>query len=463
MTILVDSCSYTCQNVGDLAMLTVAISRLRQLWPAARIRVITDAPAVVKRQCGKRGAVETVPVRGRRLLLNEGLLGRMAHHLPERAAVRWRTAEEELRLRLPGLFGRSLKWKATLRGDRGNAAGDADAFLTAVQEANLVVVNGAGVLTDAFKENALGILATLDLAIHRQVPTAMFGQGFGPMVDRDLRRRAEAVLPNVTLIGIREQRASLPFLLSLGVDPSRVLLTGDDALELACDAEITGSQPGSEPKAIGVNVRVAPYANIERETLAAVRQAIESTAQAHAATLLPIPIARHGGGMDIDTLRVLLSGIGADETGGASLDTPERVIERIAKCRVVVTGSYHGAVFALAQGIPVVALARSAYYLDKMVGLADQFGAGCEVVEVCLPGGGDPAIAELAGRVRSAIARAWESADDLRETILDAARRQIQQGRQAYARLQRIVDGTFSDPQVVERGSPAVPSPSSRV
>jgi polysaccharide pyruvyl transferase WcaK-like protein len=462
MTILVDSCSYTCQNVGDLAMLTVAISRLRQLWPAARIRVITDAPAVVKRQCGKSGAVETVPVRGRRLLLNEGLLGRMAHHLPERAAVRWRTAEEELRVRLPGLFGRSLKWKATLRGGR-DAVGDADAFLTAVQHANLVVVNGAGVLTDAFKENALGILATLDLAIHRRIPTAMFGQGLGPIVDRDLRRRAEAVLPNVTLIGIREQRASLPFLLSLGVDPSRVVVTGDDALELACERETSAPQPGSEPKAIGVNVRVAPYANIERETLAAVRQAIESTARAHAATLLPIPIARHGGGMDIDTLRTLLSGIGADETGGASLDTPERVIERIAKCRVVVTGSYHGAVFALAQGIPVVALARSAYYMDKMVGLADQFGAGCEVVDVCIPKGGDLAIAELAGRVRCAIARAWESADDLRETLLEAARRQIQQGRQAYGRLQRIVDGAFSDPPVAKRSSPAVPTPSSRV
>jgi polysaccharide pyruvyl transferase WcaK-like protein len=461
MTILVDSCSYTCQNVGDLAMLTVAVSRLRELWPSATIRVITDAPAVVRRQCGRKSAVDTVPVRGRRLLLNEGLLGRMAHRLPERAAARWRTAEEELRVRLPGIFGTSIKLKATLRGARRDAVDDADAFLTAVQTADLLVVNGAGVLTDAFKENALGILATLDLAIHRQIPTAMFGQGLGPIVDRDLRRRAEAVLPHVGVIGVRERRASLPLLVSLGVDPARVVVTGDDALELAYHPQ--PQPPQAEARVIGVNVRVAPYANIERESLAAVRQAIDSTARAYGASLVPIPIARHGGGMDIEALRLLLSGIGADDTGGANLDTPELVIERIGTCRVVVTGSYHGAVFALAQGIPVVALARSAYYMDKMTGLVDQFGAGCEVVEICDTSAGESMIAELAGRVRTAIARAWDEADQLRQPLLDAAGRQIEQARDAYARLYRTVAGPSVRPSSLGRGRPAVTSASSRV
>ena len=63
MRILVDSCSYTGQNVGDLAMLRVAVSRLRQLWPDASIQVITDAPQAVAAQSG---SVEPVPVRGRR-------------------------------------------------------------------------------------------------------------------------------------------------------------------------------------------------------------------------------------------------------------------------------------------------------------------------------------------------------------------------------------------------------------
>jgi len=327
MNILVDSCSYTCQNVGDLAMLTVAVRRLRALWPSARIGIITDAPDVIQRQCGAC-AVATVPVRGRRLLLNEGLLGRMAHHLPRAAAVRWRNAEEEMRLRLPGLFGGSLKLKAKIRG---NDVSDADAFLHAIHDADLVVVSGAGILTDAFKDNALGILATLDLAIHHQIPTAMFGQGLGPIVDTDLRRRAADVLPRVDLICVRERRASLPLLESLGVKLSNVVVTGDDALELAYAATESATAasddpPAAMPSAIGVNVRVAPYANVERDRLSEVRKAIESAVWLHGAHLVPIPIARHGGGMDIHALRDLLAGIGTDDTGGASVTTPESAI-----------------------------------------------------------------------------------------------------------------------------------------
>ena len=74
------------------------------------------------------------------------------------------------------------------------------------------------------------------------------------------------------------------------------------------------------------------------------------------------------GRMDVETLRELLAGLG-DSDGGASLETPQLVIDRVGECKVVVTGSYHGAVFALAQGIPVVALVKSPYYVNKMAGL----------------------------------------------------------------------------------------------
>jgi polysaccharide pyruvyl transferase WcaK-like protein len=57
----------------------------------------------------------------------------------------------------------------------------------------------------------------------------------------------------------------------------------------------------------------------------------------------------------------------------------------VSRCRVVVTGSYHAGVFALAQGIPVVATAASRYYHDKFSGLADLFGGGGDIVDVGSP------------------------------------------------------------------------------
>ena len=175
---------------------------------------------------------------------------------------------------------------------------------------------------------------------------------------------------------------------------------------------------------------MASYADVELEMLSDLRQALTAAALDYCARLIPIPIAHHGGRMDVDVLRELLKGLG-DADGGASLDTPQLVIDRIGECRVVVTGSYHGAVFALAQGIPVVALVKSAYYLNKMAGLRDQFGIGCEIVRL-----DDGAVSE---RIRAAIDRAWADADGVRAPLLHAAADQIQRGRQAYARLREIV------------------------
>jgi polysaccharide pyruvyl transferase WcaK-like protein len=423
MRILVDSCSYNCQNVGDLAMLTVAVSRLRELWPAASIDVITNAPALVVRHCGSVG---TVPVRGRRLLLAEHLLGPARRWLPGTVRRRWDDAEARLRVSRPRLFRLSLGVKEGLRGRHSS---DAAAFLDALDRADLVVVNGAGILTDAFKESALGILATLDLAVRRDVPTALFGQGLGPIEDRELWHRAAEVLPHVRLIAVREAKSSLPLLTALGVDRASVVVTGDDAVELAFASTIptNGSSDRGTPK-IGINVRVAPYADVGQGMLSALRQAFRTAARRHHADLLPIPIAHHGGGMDIDTLRTLLCG-----DGGAALDTPQRVIERIAECRVMVTGSYHGAVFALSQGIPVVALAKSQYYVNKMAGVADQFGVGCEIVRLdCDP-------EDLTARLEAAIDRAWTDADRVRAPLLGAAADQIQRARGAYGRLREFI------------------------
>jgi colanic acid/amylovoran biosynthesis protein len=425
VNILIDSCSYNCQNVGDLAMLIVAVSRLRELWPNAVIQIITNAPDRIAKHCGD---VRTVPVRGRERLLEERLLGRARRWLPAGMGESLEELEAQLVLRRPRLYLGSLRVKAAIHRRRTT---DTAAFLRAIDEADVVVVNGAGIMTDAFRESALGILATLDLAIRRGKPTAIFGHGFGPINDEVLWQRAAEVLPFVSLIGVRESTASVPLLNALRVNPANVIVTGDDALEMAFSAleHRHRFNPYGPPK-IGVNVRVAPYAEVESCALSIVRDVLTDVARERHARMIPIPIAHHGGRMDVDTLRGLLRGLG-DGDGGASLDTPQLVIDRIGECRVMVTGSYHGAVFALAQGIPVVALVKSTYYDNKMRGLRQQYGVGCQIVRL-----DDDA---LEARLRAAIDRAWIDADRLQGLLLNRTADQIQRGREAYARLREVV------------------------
>ena len=252
MKIVVDSCAYTCQNVGDLAMLTIATSRLRKLWPDTSIRVITSAPQIVAVHCGE---VESVPLSGRRLVLQDRLLGRLERLLPAGIAMRWSRVERRLRMRHPAVVKLSLRLKGSLTG---RDSSEAAAFLTAIDRADLVVVSGAGVITDAFPENALGVLATLAMAIERGIPTAMFGQGLGPILGAELRSRAAEVLPHVRLIAVRERLSSVPLLQSLGVSPDRIVVTGDDAIEMAMPAGLADGEK-LEPTngRIGVNIRVA--------------------------------------------------------------------------------------------------------------------------------------------------------------------------------------------------------------
>ena len=423
MRIVVDSCAYTCQNVGDLAMLTVAASRLRELWPETVIQVITSAPQIVPLHCGD---VVCVPLSGRRLVLQDRLLGRLEKLLPSPIAARWGRVERRWRFRHPALVKFSLRLKAWLTGQDSS---DAAAFLSAIDSADLVVVSGAGVLTDAFSENALGVLATLGMAIERNIPTAMFGQGLGPMVGVELRSRAAEVLPHVRLIAVRERLSSVPLLLSLGVSSDRILVTGDDAIQLAMPPELAhGARVEQANPRIGVNIRVASYAEVDPVHLRILREALRAASHVYGAELVPVPIA-HRGQLDVSSLRDLLSDMTVEDVdGGASLDTPQRVIRRIRQCRIVVTGSYHAAVFALAQGIPAVALTGSQDYLDKMAGLADQFGVGCEVVSL------EPA-ASLAARLTAAVAGAWDMADRVRPELLARAADQVASGHVAYSRL----------------------------
>jgi colanic acid/amylovoran biosynthesis protein len=209
------------------------------------------------------------------------------------------------------------------------------------------------------------------------------------------------------------------------------MTTGDDAIELAYTARNTALGNG-----IGVNLRVAEYSGVNSSLLETVRLTLHNLAKKWDASLIPAPIDHlfYEGYAEPDsaTIEKLIKGYNHTSDGGRSLDTPLKVIEQIGQCRVVVTGSYHAGVFALSQGIPAIGLAKSEYYADKFLGLAEQFGVGCEVIFL------DDR--ELQRKLVDSIDRAWQSAEQLRPQLLEAARRQVELGHTAYKRVYELVN-----------------------
>lgn len=420
MRILVEPSDYRILNRGDAASLHVALDRLHRIWPAAAIDVLTDDPAAL---AALAPFATPVPTMGHASWTEHPLIGRrlpsaLVRALPSLPVL----VDAEVRNRWPEHARQRVA--GALR-DRPGGAAELDAYFQSVTEADLVVVAGMGGVTDAFTRYTLGVLATVALAARHGVPTAMMSQQIGPLTPW-LRHLTRPTLRAVGLIALREARVGVPLLASLGVDGARLRVTGDDTVGFV--HERRGAELG---QGIGVNVRTSRYAGVDRAEAAPVGAAVRAAAARFGAPLVALPVS---GNPDEDDAGALAALTG-DVVGPA--DPPVTDVagfaRRVASCRVVVTGSYHGAVFALAQGIPAVCLTNAPYYDQKFLGLADLFGPGCRLLRF---GAG------MENRLSGAIDGAWAEARELRGGLLAAAARQAEQGAAAYADLANLVTGT---------------------
>ena len=182
-------------------------------------------------------------------------------------------------------------------------------------------------------------------------------------------------------------------------------------------------------RGIGVNLRLSSYSEVDGHIVDLVRQALHDSAATLDADLVPVPISFKPGEADMQSIQRLLNADAKILHKDEGLDDPIKVVEQVKRCRVVVTGSYHPAVFALSQGIPVVGLAQSEYYLNKFLGLGGQFGTGLTVLSLNRE--------RLRERLTAVIAAAWNTGEHVQPALLDAARRQIASGHVFYQQVCR--------------------------
>jgi polysaccharide pyruvyl transferase WcaK-like protein len=263
------------------------------------------------------------------------------------------------------------------------------------------------------------------------------GQGFEPIDNPALRARAQSVLPELDLVGCREKKFGPVILQSLGVNPTKIVVTGDDAIELGYRWRVAALGNG-----IGANLRVAWYAGVNKDMIEIVRDVLQGAARKHAAPLAPIPIATRCPS-DASHIQKLLAGYGNVLNEQDDLAEPRDVIRQTGLCRVVVTGSYHAAVFALSQGISAVCLSQTAYYVKKFLGLNAQFGDGCYVLTM------DDV--NFRDKLVETIDQAWELAEQYRPQLLDAAEQQVRAGQEAYRRVFEQVEQHRARSQTAQR------------
>lgn len=370
--ILLDNSGYVLANLGDTAMLQVAIKRLREHLPDAEILVFTNSEEKLQKYCP--GTIAISPTT-REKWLSAKLAPIPVRIVPKPLRNRIRKSERTFKLRAPVIA--NIMMRITSRLVYGKES-DGQAFFERIRAVDIVLASGGGYITDSFPSHAKNVLSTLLIAQRMGIPTAMFGQGIGPLKNQEVIALAKKTFPNLKALGVREGLESVSIAKEFGVPDERIWVTGDDAIEIA----INSIDHTIERNCIGVNIRLASYAgNLDLE-LTRIGKAIEQIASCEKTPIIPIPIHIGDSNRDLSSTQKMCSIDKSEIIIAESISTPEALIHQISRCRVVVTGSYHAAVFALAQGIPVVAIVGSDYYRAKFQGLANQFEIGCKIVSI---------------------------------------------------------------------------------
>jgi colanic acid/amylovoran biosynthesis protein len=400
MRILVEHGDYMHSNLGDMAQLAMGVRRLRAFWPDAQIDVMTRNPAALQRHLP-----ETQPVRVDRVLPSTlpDSVDQVAQHLIQ--------LSRRARHRLVGEIPRN----------RNGWLG----YVAAARRADVVFVAGGGYINDIFTRQTKDVFETLTKAREFAKPVFMFGQGIDPIHDETVEPMARVALPYVHHFGLREADAS-PTVLSeqFGISADRLSITGDDSIELAYEAR--GETSGT---AIGINLRPVDFAAFDESWLERFKSVVHAAAHERQAPLIRTPIHIF---KDAASGEQLVAGYSNVLDAAVRVDSIPKIFHAVGQCRIVVTGVYHAAVFALSQGKPAVCLHHSEYYRRKFTGLARQFGAGCSVVDASQP--------DWEARLMAGIDSAWEGAQRHQPDLLKSAAAQIQQATDAYQTLYEIVE-----------------------
>ena len=299
MRILLDQGIFDMRNTGQNALLEGAVLRITKLWPDASIGITTFAPNLMKlyfpfaEPISSTGLHSWYSDPGRLFTLQQNIPNSLMLSILGTREKLWHSGPIAKLYSILKEFKQRIRSSNSINNEISQREGvesvpfsNVNLFDT-VNGFDLLIATGSQYLTDHARDSGLMVLNRLETAMDLNIPTAMVGQGIGPISDPELSAKAKAVLPKVDLIFVREKLEAPNLLKSFGVDPSKIYVTGDDAIEL-----VYRSRRSKIGTGIGVSVRVMPSTLVNLEETQMLGSVIKETAQKYKAQLIGLPISR---------------------------------------------------------------------------------------------------------------------------------------------------------------------------
>jgi polysaccharide pyruvyl transferase WcaK-like protein/glycosyltransferase involved in cell wall biosynthesis len=368
-------------NLGDEAMLQCEIAGLRAAFPECELVVLTDDPAAVQRRYGVAAELsETALSHAFGAWAVRSVRAAMGTTGPRSAAGRLLVAFAA-RAGMPYLRAscRLFVWNAArlARGGRPLLLVPSHARLLRIVASSDLLIGGGGLIP------SLPQVCGPKLALYRAAallgtPVVMDGQtvlrGVG----------AAAAYRSAACVVLRDREASRWAALAMGVDEARLVDGVDPAFALPVAdqgaVEAALGAVGVDPRRgefVALNVRRAPGRDVHRAMDVIARVLGEYGAQRGIRLLLfgMQSYRAEDDAVALEALRTRLPPrVPVVVLGGP---TEAGVLKgALAMARMVISCRYHGAVFALTQGVPAIGVAVSPEYEVKLSGAFAMFDAG---------------------------------------------------------------------------------------
>lgn len=239
---------------------------------------------------------------------------------------------------------------------------DAEILLKKLKEAKVLHIGGGGFLTGKTSSRLFDYMGLIKLAKYFKTDVILSGQTIGVWKKRSHKRWAKN-LQYAKFIGLRDKKKSRDDLREIGIDKGKIFATFDDALFYKVN------QVNAKKKHVVVNAHFwnTSYEEMKESIIKIAKICDYINDKGYEIYLVSMTPP------DKEALFAIQANMKKNATIFEDIKNPQNTVTLIKNASFCITMKHHPIIFAMAGGVPTIALYYEDYYKHKNIGAMSLF------------------------------------------------------------------------------------------